>query len=326
MEYRRLGNTDLVVSRIAFGCEAIGGTDWGRVDEKESLLALQCAVERGINFFDTADVYGLGRSELILKAGLGARRKDVIIATKFGVNWRSHPKGGRAETFFDSSPRRVLEALDASLRRLEIDCIPLYQIHWPDPNTAIAETLEALVKAREAGKIKHFGVSNFSIGQIAEAQQFATLGSVQIGYNLLNHESAGQVANYCAEMGAGVITYGALAQGLLTGKYRATSSFGNDDRRSRLAHFQSDELPGNLMIVDAVKKIAVQYEKSPAQLAIRWVLDQPAVTCAAIGIKTAVQVEENVKAMDWNLIDEDLKYLGALTDTGESFRKVGLNR
>jgi aryl-alcohol dehydrogenase-like predicted oxidoreductase len=300
------------VSRIAFGCEAIGGTDWGRVDESESLLAVAQALEKGINFFDTADVYGLGHSESILRKALGARRKNVIIATKFGVNWQADPQGGRAKTFFDSSPGHLVEALDSSLRRLDIDCVPLYQIHWPDPNTPIADTLEALLRARDAGKIKHIGVSNFSIEQVSAAVQFTSLGSVQISYSLLNHETAAPLANYCASLGTGVIAYGALAQGLLSGKYGTATIFGSDDRRSRLTHFRADELKRNLVVVEALQNLAAQYQKSPAQIAIRWVLEQSPVSCVTIGIKTMQQVEENSQATHWTLTDEHQKYLGSL--------------
>ena len=318
MEYHRLGDSDLLVSSIAFGGEAIGGTDWGPIDDKQSLLAIGRALDCGINLFDTADAYGLGRSEEILAKGLGAKRKDVIIATKFGVNWTNDPNGGRARTRFDSSPRHTLAALEASLRRLQIDVIPLYQIHWPDPKTPIGDTLEALIQAREAGKIKHIGVSNFSIDQIREAQNLINLSSVQISYNLLSHRSRAETVNHCARMGTGVIVYGVLAQGLLTGKYDAQSTFGSDDRRSRLLHFQGVQLERNLAILDLVSQLAARYGKTSGQVAIRWVLQQPGVTCAAIGSKTPAQVDENVAAMEWRLAEEDVAYLSVLSEDSQN--------
>ena len=307
-----------MVSRIAFGCEAIGGTDWGKVDEQESLSAVQRALDKGINFFDTADVYGVGRSERILSKGLGSNKKNVVIGTKFGVNWETDPNGGRAKTFFDSTPKRAVEALESSLRRLQLDCIPLYQIHWPDPKTPISDTLEVLIKAREAGKIRYIGVSNFSIAHISQAYQFVELASVQLGYNLLDHSTSDEIVKHCRELNTGVIAYGALAQGLLTGKYGLAANFGNDDRRSRLIQFQKAELHKNLEIVNNLREIGDRYHKSPAQVAIRWVLDQPSVTCAAIGIKTSDQVEENVASTDWRLGQEDADYLGALSSTTQA--------
>jgi aryl-alcohol dehydrogenase-like predicted oxidoreductase len=318
LEYRRLGNTDLLVSRIAFGCEAIGGTDWGRVNEEESLLAVQTALDKGINFFDTADAYGLGQSERILSKGLGSKKKDVVIGTKFGVNWEPDPNGGRARTLVDSSPRHAIQALESSLRRLELDCIPLYQIHWPDPKTPISDTLEVLITAREAGKIRYIGVSNFSVAQVSQAYQFVKLASVQLGYNLLDHNTGDEIARHCRELNMGVIAYGALAQGLLTGKYGLGANFGNDDRRSRLKQFHKAELHKSLEILNSLREVGSRYHKSPSQVAIRWVLDQPSVTCAAIGIKTPAQVEENVAATDWTLGHEDADYLGGLSSTTQT--------
>ena len=315
MEYRRLGNTDLSVSRIAFGCEAIGGTDWGQVNEKESLRAVRTALDKGINFFDTADVYGLGWSEQVLSKGLGAQKKDVVVATKFGVNWQKDPNRNRAKTFLDSSPKHVIRALEASLRRLELDCIPLYQIHWPDPRTPLSDTLEVLTKAREVGKIRYIGLSNFSAAQISEAQEIVKLASVQLGYNLLDHDNGDDVGKYCQDRDVGVISYGSLAQGLLTGKYGLAAKFENDDRRSRLKHFAKAELTRNVEIVNRVREIGHRYHKSPAQVSIRWVLNQPWVTCAAVGIKTSAQVEENATAADWNLKPEDTDYLSSLSNT-----------
>src|SRR2546423_6992292 len=152
MEYVVLPNTDLFVSRLALGCEPLGGTDWGTVDERGAREAVLRAIDRGITLFDTADVYGLGRSERLLGEALGAAASRVVIATKCGINWR-HDDAGRAKTFRDSSARRVIQALEESLRRLRIDCVPLYFIHWPDSTTPIGDTMEALLRGREAGKL-----------------------------------------------------------------------------------------------------------------------------------------------------------------------------
>ena len=308
MEYVKLNNTDLLVSRFGFGSEPAGGTDWGKVDDRDSIAAIQKAVERGINFFDTADVYGLGRSEEILAEALGRDCQKVIIASKFGVNWNVVP-GKRAKTFFDGSPARVLEALEGSLRRLRLDCIPLYYIHWPDPNTPIADTMETLIKCKEAGKIRFIGVSNFSAELVRQAYSIHPLATVQTPYNLLQRQAELDLLPCCDELGVGAVAYGPLAQGLLTGKYGPDAKFGDDDRRSRLSHFQKETLKSNLTTVERLKVVGKQYEKSPAQVAIRWILDHPSMSCAIIGVKNTDQLEENLGAMNWTLAPDAWKFL-----------------
>ena len=311
MEYVRLGQTDLQISRIGFGCEPLGGTDWGEVDENLAMAGVSRALELGVNFFDTADIYGLGRSEQVLSKALGSRRREVVIATKFGCSWEDNPHGGRARTFFDSSPRRVVEALENSLRRLRLDCIPLYQVHWPDPRTPIAETMETLLQCQEAGKIKYIGVSNFPAHLIREASRVVNLVAVELPYSLIDREAEQDLLPCCQEFGIGVLAYGALAQGLLTGKYGLDARFGNDDRRSRLDRFQGENLAKNLRLVNKLKVVGQRCGKTPTQVAIRWVLDNPAVTCAIVGIKTARQLEENLGAMDWKLESQEWEFLAA---------------
>ncbi len=311
MEYAKLGNTDLQVSRLGFGCEPLGGTDWGGVDQKAVMNAVQKAVDEGVNFFDTADVYGLGCSEELLSQALGENRNRVIIATKFGVNWKSCANGGRAKTFHDSSPAHVRKALEDSLRRLKLDCISLYQVHWPDPDTDIAETIEMLVRCKEAGKIRHFGVSNFSSEQILKAHHVHVLASAQLPYNLLDRHAEGKQLSSCRNLNVGTLVYGPLAQGLLTGKYDVCTRFGEDDRRSRLAHFLPENLERNLQVVDRLKEIGNRYRKSAVQIALRWVFDNPLVTCAIIGMKTPGQLNENIGSLGWKLTPEDREYLTA---------------
>lgn len=309
IESAKLSHTDLVVSRLAFGCEPLGGVDWGQFDMRLAVQAVEDALDFGVNFFDTADVYGLGRSERILSAALRARRHDAIILSKFGVNWQASQDGGRARTFLDSSPRRVVEALEASLRRLRIDCIPLYLVHWPDPRTPIAATMDALVRCREAGKIEHIGVSNFPAPLIRTAHRLAGLALVELSYSLLGREAEKDVFPCCQELGISVLAYGVLGQGLLTGKYGPGARFGSNDRRSRLECFHGEHLAQNLKLVDRLRAVGRRYGKTPAQVAIRWVLDHPAVTAAIIGIKSSRQLEENLGAMNWLLEANDWEYL-----------------
>ena len=266
-------------------------------------------MDYGINFFDTADVYGLGHSEERLASALGPKRKEVVIATKFGVNWTSNDSASRAHTFLDNSRRHVVEALEASLTRLKLDCIPLYQIHWWDPNIPIAETMDALLRCKEAGKIKYIGCSNFSASQISEANQLQRLVSVQIPYNLINRDVEKEVLPCCDQLQIGSIIHSPLAQGLLTGKYGIDVKFPADDRRGRLDQFQVKELENNLKLVEKLRSLGQRYCKSPAQVALRWLLENEQVTAVIPGIKEVRNVEENIRAFGWNLMEEDKESL-----------------
>jgi len=314
VECASLPSLDVPLSRLGFGAEPLGGTDWGHVDESTAIAAVGHALDLGINFFDTADVYGLGRSERLLSQALGSRRHDVVIATKFGVNWTADAGGRRAKTFLDSSPKHVFEAVDASLRRLRIDSIPLYFVHWPDPGTPIAETLDALTRCREQGKIKAVGLSNFSLGQFREATQYMKIDAVQAPYNLVDRHIETEFLACCRELHICVITYGSLAQGLLTGKYSAPVEFEPNDRRHRLTHFQSENLQKNLKIVERLKRISTQYGKTPAQIAIRWVLDNSKVDIALTGVKSPSQIEHNFGALGWQLTPSDYRQLSMESD------------
>jgi len=308
MEYIALPDIELKISRIGFGAEPLGGTDWGYLDEGQAILAVSRACDLGINLFDTADVYGLGHSETLLSKGLGSHRHEAIIITKFGVGWRQ-PEVGRAETYLDSSPTRVVEALEASLRRLRIDCVPIYLVHWPDPHTPIDATLQALLECQKAGKVRYFGVSNFSLDQVSIALKTSALAVLQTEYSLVNRIAEKDLLPFCQRQSIGVLVYGSLAQGLLTGKYGTESKFSTDDRRHRLPSFQGENLRRNLEIAERVKVVSSKVNKSSAQVALRWVLDQPSVSGAIVGIKTVEQVENNSGAIGWRLSPEDRTYL-----------------
>lgn len=322
LEYVKLGSTDLVVSQIGFGCEPIGGTDWGKVSDFDSVRSVRKALDLGVNFFDTADVYGLGYSEHILCKALGNARKEVVIATKFGVNWQLVRDTKRAKTFYDSSPAHIRKALEASLTRLKLECIPLYQIHWPDPNTSIADTMEELIRCKEAGKLLYIGCSNFSAGQVVQANQIHHLASVQTLYNLIDRRAEEEALPCCGMLEIGSIAYGPLAQGFLTGKYGLDAEFGDNDRRSRLAHFHGENLKRNLRLVERIKEVGQRYTKTPAQVALRWVLDNLQITCAIAGMKTPEQVEENVGALGWRLASEDRSLLCTVLEEDASLGKV----
>ena len=305
MEYRTLPGTDLVLSRIVLGCEPLGGTDWGPVDVDQVAGAVHRALDLGITAFDTSDVYGLGLSETRLVDALGTRRQDVVIVTKFGVNWVQAESGRRVKTFRDSSPKRVVEALEASLKRLRVDVVPLYLVHMPDPNTPIADTVGALEKCRQAGKIRYFGVSNFTPAQIAEAGATARLSAVELQYSLIDRHAEAELLPVSQKLRVGVLAYGALAQGLLTGKYQSAARFGSSDRRHRLAHLSAAGISRYGQLVRRLGEIASGYNRTCAQTALRWVLDNEGVTCVVAGAKSVSQVEDNAATVDWKLRRDD---------------------
>lgn len=304
MEYKRLGLTDSKISRVGFGCWAIGGHGWGKVDDEDSISAIRKALDLGVNFFDTADVYGFGHSEKILSKALGAYRNKVVIATKFGLRW---DKTGKISK--DISPKRVVEALDGSLKRLGIDCVTLYQIHWPDNKTPIFETMEALKKCQEKGKIKYIGCSNFSIDLIKEAQKISRIESWQMPYNIRMREIEGKILPFCYKHKISMITYSTLMQGLFSGKYSEDSKFEKKDIRSHYEDWVGVNFTKNLKIVNKLKSLAFNYNKSQAQVAIRWVIDNPRVTCALVGVKKQNQVEQNVNVFGWKLSKKDREYV-----------------
>jgi aryl-alcohol dehydrogenase-like predicted oxidoreductase len=316
LEYTTLSNTDLRVSRVGFGAEPLGGTDWGSVNVSEAVAAVARARDLGITLYDTADVYGLGRSEELLSKGLGAYRHEVVIVTKFGVSWRASDSGGRAKTFFDASRTRVIEALEGSLRRLRVDCIPLYLIHWPDNKTPIGETLEALQQCREAGKIRYVGVSNFPPPLIREAHRYQSLAAVECQHNLIDRSAELDILPCCRELNISVLSYGPLAQGLLTGRHSKQATFPENDRRHRLPHFQTAALEKNILAVSRMKSISDRYGRSLPQMAIRWALDTPGISCTIVGAKRPSQVEDNAGAAGWQLTADDWNELANASSVG----------
>jgi aryl-alcohol dehydrogenase-like predicted oxidoreductase len=311
MEYRRLGQSGLEVSVIGFGGWAIGGHGYGRVDDRESIRAIHRALDQGINFFDTADVYGFGHSEQVLGMALGSNRNAVTVATKFGVAW-----DGAGKTIRDCSPRRVVAALDASLKRLQIDCIPLYQIHWHDNITPIEDTLDALVKCQKAGKIGHIGCTNFDSELIRQAQMSGRLESLQCIYNPLqrNYEEASRGVRNEFEMG--IIGYGLLGRGILSDRYDIHSQFAENDTRKILKEREPEQFKRLLDAASILTRSAKKYGMNAAQLAIRITLSKPEVTCGLVGMMTPEQVDNCVLALraevpmdDVELIDRALMTL-----------------
>ena len=306
MRYNRLEGLDIVTSCIGFGCWPLGSHGWGKVSSPEIIKAVHKAIDCGVNFFDTAPIYGLGHSEELLGKALGSKRKDVIIATKVGLTWK---KGKTFQKFTASSPANISREIDESLKRLNTDYIDIYQIHWPDPNTPLEDTLSAMEKLKNSGKIRYIGCCNFPLDLVKESLKCGQINTIQIRYNLIDREAETDLLAFCKENGIGVLTHSSIAQGLLSGKYDEKSKFSSNDHRSRDKHFQGEAFLINLEVVEKVKFIARKLNKTPTQIALRWVLQNPCVATAIVGVKSVPQIEENVVASDFTLSQEDMEFL-----------------
>jgi aryl-alcohol dehydrogenase-like predicted oxidoreductase len=325
LQFRKLGSSLLNVSVVGFGCWQIGGYYWGAVDESEWIAAVHRAVDLGVNFFDTADFYGFGRSEELLSRALGNRREDVLIATKVGLVSRGGITDFGATELLeledhierDLRSQHIVEAAEASLRRLRTDVIDLYLLHWPDPRTPLEETMSAMATLVETGKVRAVGCCNFSPEQMREAASYLPLAAHEMPYSLLDRSVERELLPACRTGGVGVVAYWVLCKGLLAGKYSEDAAFGLDDWRHHDPLFKGEAFRRNLRIVEELRSIAAGEGMTPAQLAITWALQQPGVTSAIIGAKRPEQAEQNAAAGDLKLSpDAQAKIQEILADKG----------
>lgn len=302
METRKLGSTEITVSRVAFGAWAVGGAHWGKTDDEVSTAAIHRALDLGITLFDTAPVYGYGHSEELVGRALGARRKDVVLATKCGIAWDPDNPG---EPRHDARALSVREECEKSLRRLGTEWIDLYQVHVVDEATPIADTVGALEELRGAGKIRAWGLCNHWPELALAALAAGPCVSLQSRYNLFAREAEREEIALCREKGLGFLAYEPLMRGLLAGKFGRTTRFAADDLRSRDDRFRGERFVRALLVVEQLRTLARARKSTPAQLAIAWVLGHPGVTAALCGAKTAAQVEENAGAAELVLSAEE---------------------
>lgn len=293
MEYINLGNTGIQVSRICFGCYTMGGAGWGKVDDNQSVQALNAALDLGINFFDTADFYGMGHSESLLSKTLGPKLKDQIICTKFGVRQRED-----LSTYPDLSPKWLETCVEGSLKRLNLDCIHLYLMHRPDPNTPLSETISALEKLKASGKILHYGFSNFSAPQVQECLEFGRVEAGQFHYNYIHREVESDLLPLCTENKIATLSYSPLLRGILSGKFTEQTKFESDDARSRHPDFIGEQFQKNLKLAENIINYASEIGKTPSQVAIRWILNNPQITSVIVGARTAENVRENLDCFE----------------------------
>ena len=306
MEYTTLKNSDLKVSRICMGGCPMGGYGWGEVQENELIDAVHAALDQGITFFDTADTYGLGQSEITLGKALGEHRKDVIVASKFGV------RAGNGKTVYDNSPEWIREALHGSLERLGTDYIDLYQIHYRDNITPISVVVETLEDLQKQGYIRYFGLSNIHREDLKELQPYVgKFVSFQDEYSLACRKNEADMLMIADQMRMTPLTWGSLGQGILTGKYDKNTVFDSNDRRSRdiYVNFHGEKLLKNLEIVEVLKKIAKEHEKSVASVAIRFILDYLPESVVLCGAKRPSQIIGNAEGAGWSLSKEEIEML-----------------
>lgn len=310
MEYINLKNSELKVSRLCMGGCPMGGHGWGKINEEDLVGAVHAAIDNGVNFFDTADTYGLGQSEITLGKAVGKERSNVIIATKFGV------RVGNGRTVYDNSPEWIRKACVASMKRLGTDYIDLYQIHYRDGKTPIADVIDVLEELKEKGYIRYFGLSNIHENDIQDLKEYkGKFVSFQDEYSLACRKNESDMIELSEMLELTPMTWGSLGQGILTGKYNKDSKFGTDDRRSRdvYVNFHGDKLLKNLEIVETMKKIAGKYRKSVSAVAIRFILDYIPESVVICGAKNPKQIVGNVEGTDWILRDEDIKLLNEVS-------------
>ncbi|WP_257449377.1 aldo/keto reductase [Archangium lipolyticum] len=311
MEKRQLGNSDLHITPIGFGAWAIGGGDWafawGPQDDEQSIRAIHRSLERGINWIDTAAVYGLGHSEEVVARALKGRSSKPYIFTKCGLVWDSN-----RQVRNDISADSIRRECEASLRRLQVDTIDLYQIHWPlegDSLKGIEEGWKAMAELQRQGKVRWIAVSNFNVKQMELAHGIAPITSLQPPYSLIHRDIEKEILPYCERQRIGVIVYSPMASGLLTGAMtrERIAKFPQDDWRRRSSDFQEPKLSKHLALVEKLREIGARHGHAPTDVAIAWTLRHSAVTGAIVGARSAEQVDGFIGAMDFRLSPSEQK-------------------
>ncbi len=308
MKLRRLGNSDLMITPIGFGAWAIGGGawafGWGPQDDAKSIATIHEAIDVGINWIDTAAVYGLGHSETVVAMALDGIAKRPYVFTKCARVWDDNRNIGKS-----LKADSIRKECEASLRRLRIDVIDLYQVHWPEPDEDVEEGWAEVAKLQREGKVRWIGVSNFDASQMARAAKIAPITSLQPPYSMLRREIETEILPYCEANHVGTLVYSPMQSGLLTGTWtreRVAALPADDWRKEKNKWFQEPNLTRNLELVEHLKQIGAPYGKSAGEVAIAWVLRHPAVTAAIVGARKPGQLKELIGAVDWQLTDAEV--------------------
>jgi aryl-alcohol dehydrogenase-like predicted oxidoreductase len=311
MQKRQLGNSDLHITPLGVGSWAIGGGGWqfgwGPQDDADSVAAIHAALDRGINWIDTAAVYGLGHSEEVVAKALKGRADRPYVFTKCGIVWSETREVSRS--LKRESVRREVEA---SLRRLQIDAIDLYQIHWPDPDAEVEEGWATLAELKKEGKVRCIGVSNFNAKQLARAQAIAPITSLQPPYSIVQPEIEAEILPFCEQNKVGVIVYSPMKSGMLTGAMtrERIAAMPEDDFRRRTPTFNEPLLTRNLKLADLLKEIGARHGLTAGEIAIAWTLRRPEVTGSIVGLRKPEQINGVIDAAEFRLPDSELTEIG----------------
>src|SRR5215813_8420943 len=307
MQKKRLGNSDMDLTPIGIGAWAMGGSGWafawGPQDDDDSIAAIHAALDKGINWIDTAAVYGLGHSEEVVGRAVKGLANPPLIFTKCARIWNERREIGKSLKA-DSIRREV----ESSLRRLQVERIDLYQIHWPEPDEQVEEGWTTLAQLKAEGKVRHIGVSNFSVNQMGRAQAIAPITSLQPPYSMISPEIEESILPYCATHTIGVLAYSPMKSGLLAGAMtrERIAAFPADDFRRRVPHFQEPLLSRNLALAELLREIGKRHGRTPGEVAIAWVLRRPEGTAAIVGMRSAKQVEGVIGAAEFRLSPEEI--------------------
>ncbi len=307
MEKRRLGNSDMWITPLGIGCWAMGGPgwafSWGPQDDNDSIRAIRAALDAGINWIDTAAVYGLGHAEEVVAKALEGVTNKPYIFTKCERNWNE-----KGEIVKSLKRQDIRKECENSLRRLKVDVIDLYQIHWPEPEEDIEEGWETLAELQREGKVRWIGVSNFSVEQMERIRKIAPITSVQPPYSIISPEAEQSIFPYALQHGIGVIVYSPMKSGLLSGAMtrERIANLPPDDWRRRSPHFQEPLLSRNLKIAEFLKQIGARHGRTAGEVAIAWTLRHPAVTGAIVGLRRPEQLQGVIGAMEFRLSEEEI--------------------
>jgi aryl-alcohol dehydrogenase-like predicted oxidoreductase len=323
MQTHRLGASDLEITLLGVGAWAMGGNGWqfgwGPQEDDESIAAIQAALDRGINWIDTAAIYGLGHSEEVVARAVKGRSAKPYVFTKCGIVWNE-----RRETSRTINPDSIRRELDASLRRLQVDTIDLYQIHWPEPDREVEAAWSMLAKLRQEGKVRHIGVSNFSVAQMQRAQAIAPITSLQPPYSIISPEIEQAILPYTQANNIGVIAYSPMKSGLLTGAMtrERIAALPDDDFRKRTPNFNEPLLSRNLKLAELLGMIGQRHGRTAGEVAIAWTLRHPAVTGAIVGMRSARQVDGVIGAAEFRLTAEEIAEVERFRASGATMATV----
>jgi len=326
MEYRKIANTDLDLSIIAFGAWAAGGMMWGGTDRKASVDAMLASFDMGVTTFDTAPVYGMGFSEqLVGEAIKGLPRDKVQILTKYGLSWDNtlgeyyfdtvSNEGKTVRIFRNARKDSIIKECEASLKHLGTDYIDLYQIHWSDPTTPVSETMEAVVKLIEQGKVRYAGVCNFSVELMQEASKYIPIVSEQVPYSMVKRGIETEIVPYCLDQGLGILAYSPLQRGLLTGKMTPGHVFEPNDSRIGQIWYKDENLIRIKAFLQKLEPLAEEKKATIGQLVIRWTLEQSGITVALVGARTVAQAVQNAGAAEIQLKSHELAFISSELST-----------